>query len=637
MNTYAVDFETYYDKEYSIKTMGVEAYCADPRFDAYFVSIHGHDVSYDGPVNLAPWDEINGHRWVSHNAGFDQCVYQHLLFLEYGRGIIPSPAVWECTADLSVYLSCPRSLAGASEALLGVRPDKTVRSNMLGKHWSDLSDDEKQALADYAQGDAVGCYRLWDEHSDKWPEHERTISRINRECGSFGVNIDAERLQGYLDDLKTVMWKAEVNIPWDWSGNKTPLSPKMLRLECRKTIIGEGGKPGENIFLPCPASLAATSEECIAWEQKYGDRFPWVGAMRDWRRSNILLKRLETIQKRLRPDGTFPFSIKYFGGHTGRFSGGGGFNVQNMPRGAIMGVDLRSLFIPRQGKQFVIADLAQIEARVTLWLARDWETMDKVAEGMSVYEAHAVAAMKYDPSRGKLKQVDPELYQLAKARVLGLGFGCGWARFLALAKTNLKPAAFERVFHGEVTDSEVDEFVRNIEAQRDGIARIILWRELPEMESREWVNSWHQVAEFRMTNPKIVSLWRELHVDCVRSKGKTFTMELPSGRELTYYDVRTFPKLNAEIVRTERRTSVYGGLLTENLVQAAARDVFVAGMLRLHEAGYRILFHVHDEYVIETDIGADIAPIKAIIEQTPDWLPRCPIGAEVDVADRYLK
>lgn len=589
MNTYAVDFETYYDKEYSIKTMGVEAYCADPRFDAYFVSIHGRDVSYDGPVNLAPWDEINGHRWVSHNAGFDQCVWDHIADEHAAY-----PEVWECTADMSVYLSCPRSLAGASEVLLGVRPDKTVRSNMLGKHWSDLSDDEKQALADYAQGDAVGCYRLWDEHSDKWPEHERTISRINRACGSFGVNIDAERLQGYLDNLKTVMWKAEVNIPWDWSGNKTPLSPKMLRLECRKTVIGEGGKPGENIFLPCPASLAATSAECIAWEQKYGDRFPWVGAMRDWRRSNILLKRLETIQKRLRPDGTFPFSIKYFGGHTGRFSGGGGFNVQNMPRGAIMGVDLRSLFIPRPGKQFVIADLAQIEARVTLWLARDWATMDKVEEGMSVYEAHAAATMKYDSSRGVLKQVDPSMYALAKARVLGLGFGCGWKRFKELAET---------AYGIEMTNEEAED----------------------------------TVAEFRMTNPKIVNLWRELHAACAQNKGKTFTVELPSGRTLDYYDVKTYPELNAEIVRSERRAKVYGGLLTENLVQATARDVFVDGMLRLHEAGYRILFHVHDEYVIETDIGADIAPIKAIIEQTPDWLPRCPIGAEVDVADRYLK
>ena len=115
--------------------------------------------------------------------------------------------------------------------------------------------------------------------------------------------------------------------------------------------------------------------------------------MRDWRRSNILLKRLQTIQRRIRPDGTFPFSIKYFGGHTGRFSGDGGLNIQNMPRGAIMGVDLRALFIPRPGKTFIIADLAQIEARITLWLAKDFETLALVEEGISVYEAHAIATM----------------------------------------------------------------------------------------------------------------------------------------------------------------------------------------------------------------------------------------------------
>jgi len=601
MNTYAVDFETYYDKEYSLTKMGVEAYCSDPRFDPYFVSIHGPGVSYDGPVDVAPWGEIAGHRWVSHNASFDEAVYRAIQGNTRWLAIdLPDPEVWECTADMSVYLSCPRSLAGASFALLGVRPDKTVRSNMLGKHWKDLNDDEKKALADYAQGDAVSCYRLWDEHSDGWPENERTVSRINRECGSYGVHIDADKLKGYLDDLKTVMWKAEVNIPWDWSGNKTPLSPKMLRLQCRKTIIGtvtitiDGTKNISKQYLPCPGSLAADSQECIAWEREYGDRFPWVGAMRDWRRANILLKRLETIQKRLRPDGTFPFSIKYFGGHTGRFSGGGGFNVQNMPRGEIMGVDLRSLFIPRPGKQFVVADLAQIEARVTLWLARDWDTMDKVEAGLSVYEAHAVATMKYDSNRGTLKSVDPHIYALAKARVLGLGFGCGWKRFKDMAET---------IYGISMTDEEAED----------------------------------TVAEFRMTNPKIVSLWRELHTACAQSKGKTFRVELPSGRELRYYGVKTYPELSAEVIRTERRIKVYGGKLAENLVQATARDVFVDGMLRLHRAGYRLLFHVHDEYVLETDIGADLAPIQALIEQTPEWLPRCPIGAEVDAADRYLK
>lgn len=580
MDTYAVDFETYYDKEYSLKTLGVDAYCADKRFDPYMVAIHGPDVDYVGPVEDAPWDKLDAQHWVSHNARFDETVYQQIQTNNPFFNVSSGPAEWNCTADMSVYLSAPRSLAGASYALLGIQPDKTVRAKMLGKRRKDLTLTEQANLIAYAREDARLCYQLWTTHAAKWPEHERRISQINRECGKYGVQIAVDKLEGYLDTLKHVMWKAELDIPWDW--DKTPLSPKKLRAECRKAGI------------KAPASLAADSKECIAWERKYGDEYPWVGAMRDWRRSNILRKRLETIQKRLRPDGVFPFSIKYFGGHTGRFSGDGGFNIQNMPRGEIMGVDLRSLFVPRPGKTLAIADLAQIEARITLWLARDFETLEQVEKGLSVYEAHAVATMGWDSANGKLKEKDPKLYQLAKARVLGLGFGCGWRRFKELAET----------MFGILMDDD--------EAQKT-------------------------VNKFRQSNPRIVALWKELHRDCARSKGKTFIVELPSGRDMRYYNIKTYPDLNAEVVRTERRIKVYGGKLTEHIVQATAREVFVEGLLRLHDAGYRILFHVHDEYVLEVPKGTDLKPVQDIIEEQPAWLPRCPVGAEVFASDQYLK
>lgn len=589
MKTYAVDFETYYDKKYSVTTMGVDKYCSDLRFDPYMVAIDGPDVSYAGAVESAPWGAINGARWVSHNARFDETVWEHITGLPESR-----PAVWECTADLSVYLGCPRSLGGASEQLLGVTLSKEVREEMQGKHWFKLDDETKARVLVYAKSDAVNCLRLWEEHSHKWPEHERRVSRINRACGKFGVNINQPLLEEGINKLVTLKWEAAKLIPWEWA--KTPLAPTKLKEACRKAKI------------EVPKSLAQDSPECAEWEDKYGADYPWVDAMRTWRRANILLKRLETIKMRLRPDGTFPFSIKYFGGHTGRFSGDGGFNIQNMPKGEMFcrvdenkepiagtGVDLRELIIPRKGKQFTIADLAQIEARITLWLARDFATLEQVAQGLSVYEAHAIASMGWDHADGELKKKNPKMYALAKARVLGLGFGCGAPRFKVLAAAP--------PYNLDFTDEE----------------------------------SGATVEEFRRSNPKIVGLWKELQRDCGRSSGGDFEVELPSGRTMRYLEVRTYPKLSAEICKGERRVHLYGGKLAENIVQAVARDVFVEGLLRLHDAGYRILFHVHDEYVLETDAGSGTEEVQALVEPVPEWLPKCPIGAEIVIADRYLK
>jgi DNA polymerase len=88
------------------------------------------------------------------------------------------------------------------------------------------------------------------------------------------------------------------------------------------------------------------------------------------------------------------------------------------------------------------------------------------------------------------------------------------------------------------------------------------------------------------------------------------------------------------------RYSFYGGKLVENYTQATARDVFAGGLLRVEEGGFQILFHVHDELIVEVPI-ADAEEARVEIEQLmsvcPDWLDGCPLGAEAVIADHYLK
>jgi hypothetical protein len=232
--------------------------------------------------------------------------------------------------------------------------------------------------------------------------------------GAEGLMIDKDSVEEGITTLRRQIWEAEQKIPWADTDAKT-LSAKALAIECR------------NVGIEPPSSLAIDSEECAAWEEKYGDQYPWVGAMRTYRRCNALLKKVENINNRIRPDGRLGYSLMYCGAHTGRFSGGGsGINFQNLPREELFGVNLRGMIVAPKDKKLIIADLAQIEPRVLAWFAEDWETLKMVESGVDIYESHARMTMGYDLDIS-LKQAaenDPKykkLRQLAKARVLGLG------------------------------------------------------------------------------------------------------------------------------------------------------------------------------------------------------------------------
>ncbi len=127
----AVDFETYYAKDYSVKELGTHRYVNDPRFDAYLVAIFGEHIRWVGHPKDAPWGEIDGETWVSHNAQFDMAVFNRLQ--ELGTIHTDSgPCHWHDTAALASYLQAPRNLAGASKELIGMELNKAVRAQMEG-------------------------------------------------------------------------------------------------------------------------------------------------------------------------------------------------------------------------------------------------------------------------------------------------------------------------------------------------------------------------------------------------------------------------------------------------------------------------------------------------------------------------
>jgi len=425
---------------------------------------------------------------------------------------------------------------------------------------------------------------LWLKHGEKWPEKEREISRLTRDMTMRGVPVNREKLRVAEEILERASRFTLGFLPWHPS--RPALSLHAVRDECKK-----GG-------IWAPDSFAEKEEQAQKWEDEFADKFQWVKAMREHRKANKHLKTTKTMLTRTRPDGRMGYDLKYFGATTGRDSGSGGWNAQNLPRDVVAGVNIRSLIEAPEGKTLVVCDLSQIEARCILYLAKDQATLDVLRTGVDVYEAHARATMGYtDPQ--PLKDVDKALRQLAKARVLGLGFGCGAKKFQLVAK-----------------------MMAGLEISEDEAERI--------------------VADYRASNPKIVTLWRKLENKLGESRGSHLEVELPNLRRLIYRDVQGGFDSSGTVPRNGKmmRCKLYGGLLAENLTQAFARDIFMDRVVALSDKGYEVIMRVHDEVVclVDEDKAEEARKdVETIMSTPPEWCKNLPMGAEATIMKYYAK
>ena len=586
----ALDFETYYSRAHTVSDQGPWAYAHHPDTDIYMVAVRGEGLDYVGECGGFDWSLLNGKDLCSHNAGFDATVAEAGVT----RGVIPpfAPRSWSCTADLAAYCGLPRSLADATEAVFGDKVSKLMRNWMSGKRWADaVAKGKAEELLAYARRDSELCLRLWDHLSPRWPAHERLLSGQTRALIWSGVGVDADGLRAGIARLNAAKDAAAAGIPWATGepDAEPTLSLPVLRRYC------------DTVGVPPPASMAKDSEECAAWEDKFADKFPFIKAIREYRRTNMLLRKCEQLERRIRPDGTVPVNLKYWGGHTGRWSGDAGVNFQNLPRGEMFGVDLRPLLRPAPGNAFVIVDLSQIEPRVLAWLVDDVKLLTALRRGLPLYDAHARATMGW--AGGPLKSERPDLYRLAKARVLGLGYGCGPAKFIAVART-------------------------------------MAGLELTAAEAEATVKDW------RRTNPDITSYWRSLDAQLASAKDarRDLTYALPSGREMRWWGPVPDPddtnRVVVASVKNGTRLGCWGGKLTENIVQAVARDVFADGLLRLTAAGHKVVWHVHDEVIVEcpeADAPAVLTEVINTLSTTPAWAPHLPLAAEGAVTTCYTK
>jgi DNA polymerase len=354
--------------------------------------------------------------------------------------------------------------------------------------------------------------------------------------------------------------------------------------------------------------------------------------------------------------------LKYCGAHTTRWSGGDGTNFQNLNR-TEKGFDpasydtkgaLRYSVVAPPGCKLLVYDASQIEARTLAWFAGQDDLVAAFAAGEDVYSKFAsmIYNREIDP---KASAADKTARFVGKVCVLGLGYGMGGVK---LGNTLLSGSM------GDVVRFTEDD-LNNLGVNVDGFLRRVRVGHHTGEEAIEAIQSLltheqkithfavaeHIVNQYRKLNSKIKECWTamerviELMIDGTEEQVGPLKiikngLVLPSGLTLRYPELHYSESSESYTYKGSEPWPIklYGGLLTENIIQALARCVISGQMLTLRDENFHIATMTHDEVVcVEPDETADERGKRMleIFRTVPDWAEGLPLNAEGGVEFRY--
>lgn len=278
---------------------------------------------------------------------------------------------------------------------------------------------------------------------------------------------------------------------------------------------------------------------------------------------------------------------------------------------------IRTAFIPSDGRKFIVSDFSAIEARVIAWLAGEEWVNEVFRTTGRIYEATAAQMFHVDEDRIRKGNPEYALRQKGKIATLALGYQGGPGAMIAMGATKMG-----------IAEEELPEIVQ-------------LWRHANPHIVRMWYE-FQECAEFVIANGGAREAHGIVFAHEIACGTHFMTIRLPSGRKLYY----CAPYLdNGHIChygqnQTTRKWEVaetYGGKLTENIVQATARDCLVVTMMRLIDQGYEPVMHIHDEVVIDADMTDSLEDVNRIFATPIDWAPGLVLTAAGFESSYYMK
>ena len=615
MDIVTIDLETYYTKEYSLSKMTTEAYVRSPQFQVIGVGIKINNnptdwYSGEGVGRFLKSLDYSNKAILCHNTVFDGAI------LSWHYGI--KPKLWLDTLSMARPIH-NISVGGSLSALathykLGTKGDEVV--NAIGKRREDFTLEEISRYADYCVNDVELTYALFNKLKRGFPVSELLcIDQTLRMYTEPVIELDVPLLQQHLlevqDKKSSLMQEVNCTVQDLMSNDKFASILQQLGVTPpRKTSL----KTGKDAW-----AFAKTDKGMTDLLEHPDDRVQGVVTARLGVKSTIEETRTMSLIG-VAQRGRLPIMLNYYGAHTGRYSGGDKMNLQNLP--ARGNNTIRRALKAPDGYTLISSDSSQIEARMVAWVAGQTDLLDAFAEGRDVYSEFASEV--YGRTITKNDKVERFV---GKTCILGLGYGMG-----------------------------AEKFRRTLEVGQGGISVSI---ELNEAE--------RIVRLYRQKNWKIVQLWQRcgsaltgmtqggtgnIH-DLIPydSSGITlpnkFQIKYPALRQTSngfeyIADARTYRKAVTDRVLMGQAddlswTRIYGGKVTENLVQALAAIVIREQMTAIGQH-YHVAFQVHDEIIISTrDSDVDNAEqhLVRIMSTPPIWATDLPIACESGKAKNY--
>ena len=658
MNHLSIDIETKSSED--IKSVGAYKYARAEDFKILLFAYKVDDTDtkiIDFTANEKIPDEII-------NALSDRSVIKHAYNAAFEwyclniAGIKTPIDQWRCTMIHAMYCGYPAGLGATGEAI-GIpedkqklkegkalinyfcKPCKPTKVNG-GRTWNRPEHDPikwanfkryciQDVEAEYVIGEALKPYPV--------PFSEETQWQYDTLMNARGARVDIKLIKGsnYVDEnIKAQLTKKAKEL----TGLSNPNSTAQLLAWLRSNGINVDNTTKATVQDLLEGDLSSNIRQVLELRQQLG-------------KSSVAKykKMVETLCDDDRIRGLSQF---YGASATGRWAGRL-VQIQNLPRNSMktLGVArkavicknieflkmvysnipdvlsqlVRTAFIPSDGNKLVVADFSAIEARVVAWLAGETWVNEVFATHGKIYEATA-SNMFHVPFE-KIKKGNPEyeLRQKGKVATLALGYQGGVGALIAM------------------------------NAVKMGI---------PEDELPDIVNRW------RSANPNIVGLWNAVDkalLNVMRTaqpqvihKGVRFeyvgdniynqrflTVELPSGRKLYYADPRiieggsrfgndaVFYKSLNQTTKKYELTATYGGKMTENIVQAIARDCLAETLTRLNNEKLNYIFHVHDEVIIDASKDLTVEYVCDLMSKPIPWAKGLVLRAAGFESEYYMK
>ena len=605
MDLITLDFETYYDREFSLSKLTTEAYIRDPRFEVIGVGVKvnneetewasGTHEQVKGYLQSFDWSDA---MLLCHNTMFDGAILNWVYDIR--------PRVYAdtmCIARAIHGVETSASLrAGSEKYNIGAKGTEVVQA--LGKRREDFTESELDRYGDYCVNDVNLTHKLFTIMTSGFPKQElKLIDLTLRMFIQPVLELDLGLLEQHLTETRDR--KDELLISAGVTDKKELMSnPKFAEL-----LKSLGVEPPMKVS---PATgketfaFAKTDEEFKALADHDNDKVQALVAARLGTKSTLeetRTQRFIDIAKR----GTLPVPVRYYAAHTGRWGGDDKINMQNLPSRGVNGKKLKRSIIAPEGHTVVEADSAQIEARVLAWLAGQDDLVSAFTNGEDVYKK--MASRIYGV---KEEDVTKDQRFVGKTTILGAGYGMGAVKFQA----QLKTFGF---------DMDLAEARRVISIYREANGSINrLWREAQNMI----------VGLSRGDN---VPFGKEGVLDVVPQES---AVRLPSGLLLRYDDLRfdQTDKGTEFHYKTRRgRTRIYGGKVIENVCQAIARCIIGEQMLLIAKK-HHVVLTVHDSIVCcvpDEDVAQAQIDVEKSMRWVPEWADGLPIDCEAGIGKSY--